>query len=291
MWQRFDVSVQTQTKTQTIAEEPVNVIPFPDQNPMQQILCQMFEGHEVRTAIKSDKTIWFVLTDVCAVLDITNNRNVAARLRDNQKDDVRTMDAIGREQATTIISESGLYSVILKSRSPKAEPFQEWIEETVLPSLRKYGSYGVANQDKPAIDVRDPKQLVHIAMQLIDVNQELSDEVSKVRGQLAEVKPKADALDRIALADGSYNVTMAAKLLQMPPKKLFKWLSENGWIYRRTGGKNWIAYQNKIQTGLLEHKVTTAIDDATGEERVFEQVKVTSRGIAKLSEMFAKNLA
>ncbi|MBG6243616.1 MAG: DNA-binding protein, partial [Candidatus Symbiopectobacterium sp. Dall1.0] len=69
------------------------------------------------------------------------------------------------------------------------------------------------------------------------------------------MKPDVEALQRIAKSDGCVCITDAAKDLQMRPKDLFSYLSAHRWIYRRPGGKSWLAYQNKIQTGVLMHKV------------------------------------
>ena len=103
--------------------------------------------------------------------------------------------------------------------------------------------------------------------------------------KLALVAPKAEALDRIADADGTMSLTLAAKALQAQPKKLFNWLREKHWIYRRPGGSGNIAYQDKIQAGLLTHKVTT-VQREDGTDKVVEQVLVTGKGLAKLAESF-----
>ncbi|MGL4673946.1 MAG: phage antirepressor KilAC domain-containing protein [Wohlfahrtiimonas sp.] len=99
-----------------------------------------------------------------------------------------------------------------------------------------------------------------------------------------EIKPKAEGFDIISSADGAICITDTAKTLQVPPKKLFDFLSSEKWIYRRAGNKNWIAYQDKIQQQLLTHKITTIINN-DGEEKVREQVLVTPKGIAKLSTL------
>ena len=108
------------------------------------------------------------------------------------------------------------------------------------------------------------------------------------REQLAyEVKalaPKAQALDRISKTEGSLCVTDAAKVLGMQPKALFKWLHEHQWIYRRAGNAHWVGYQHRLQTGALEQKATI-ITKSDGEERTVEQVLVTARGLARLSEL------
>lgn len=103
--------------------------------------------------------------------------------------------------------------------------------------------------------------------------------------KVEELTPKAEALDRIADADGTMNPTVAAKALQVQPKKLFDWLREKHWIYRRAGGAGNVAYQDKIQAGLLTHKVTT-VQREDGSDKVCEQVLVTAKGLAKLSQAF-----
>lgn len=103
--------------------------------------------------------------------------------------------------------------------------------------------------------------------------------------KLIELQPKADALDRIATADGSLCVTDAAKALQVRPKDLFGKLQTEHWIYRRTGGKGYLGYQAKVQSGLVEHKVDTIIKP-DGSEIIREQVRITPKGLAKLAGSF-----
>lgn len=134
------------------------------------------------------------------------------------------------------------------------------------------------------------------AAQTIDPMQVLSDpaamrglllgyteKVLALQSRVGELAPKAEALDRIASADGSMNPTVATKALQVPPKKLFDYLREKHWIYRRPGGSGNVAYQDKIQAGYLTHKVTTVQRD-DGSEKIIEQVLVTAKGLARLSQ-------
>ncbi len=110
-----------------------------------------------------------------------------------------------------------------------------------------------------------------------------SERVLDLEQDVAELTPKAAALDRIATADGSECITDTAKALGMRPKDLFAWLSRNKWIHRRAGCAHWIAYQDKLMRGLLEHKVTE-VTRGDGSTRISEQVRVTAKGIALLSE-------
>lgn len=119
---------------------------------------------------------------------------------------------------------------------------------------------------------------------------DMAEQKAKAEAALAIAAPKAEALDRIADADGTMNPTVAAKALQVQPKKLFDFLREKHWIYRRPGGSGNVAYQDKIQSGLLTHKVTTVQRD-DGTDKVVEQVLVTAKGLAKLSQAFGRPLA
>jgi phage antirepressor YoqD-like protein len=83
-------------------------------------------------------------------------------------------------------------------------------------------------------------------------------------------------------------ITNAAKHLQVRPKDLFAFLSARKWIYRRTGGKGWIAYQDRIQSGHLEHKIVT-VEKSDGSEKMVESVLVTASGMVKLAQLVDDN--
>jgi len=104
------------------------------------------------------------------------------------------------------------------------------------------------------------------------------------------MKPKVEAFERIAGSDGSMCIRDAAKDLQMRPTDLTGWLSANKWIYKRTGKANWIAYQERIQSGHLEHKVHISTRE-DGTEKITEQVRVTPKGLAKLASITSKAAA
>ena len=113
-----------------------------------------------------------------------------------------------------------------------------------------------------------------------------ADQIEIQKDQLAIAAPKADALDRLTLADGSMCITNAAKSLGMQPKALFAWLQANDWIYRRPGSGSWTAYQTRLKSMFLDHKVTT-IERGDGTEKITEQVLVTAKGLVKLAEVTA----
>lgn len=102
---------------------------------------RVFNYHEsvVRTVEKGGEP-WFVLKDVCGVLSIANSADVSSRL-DNDEKGVGQIDTPGGMQNVTLINESGLYNVILRSDKPEAKPFRRWVTREVLPTIRKTGTY------------------------------------------------------------------------------------------------------------------------------------------------------
>ena len=118
-----------------------------------------------------------------------------------------------------------------------------------------------------------------------------ADQAEQIEAQQATIAlqaPKVEALDRIATANGSMCITNAAKALQCQPKRLFAHLQSCQWIYRRAGGSGFVGYQDKIQQGLLDHKVTT-IERSDGTSKMVEQVLVTPKGLTKLATLLTLN--
>lgn len=96
-----------------------------------------YHNSEIRV-IEKDGEPWWILADVCKILELSNPSRVAERLDDDEKANFELGLSGG---ATNIINESGLYSVILRSDKPQAKPFKRWVTHEVLPSIRKTGSY------------------------------------------------------------------------------------------------------------------------------------------------------
>lgn len=247
---------------------------------MSNIIPFNFEDQAVRV-ITRDGEPWFVLADVCDVLAISNNRDAATRLDDDEKADVGITDTsstgVTQQRMVTIINESGLYSLILTSRKPTAKRFKKWVTSEVIPSIRKTGGYMVAAPEET------PEELALRAMTVLQAT------VERQKQQLAEAQPKAEAHDRIAGADGSLNITEAAKALQVRPKDLTTWLSCNRWIYKRHNSQRWIGFQSHTNNGDLVHKIMT-IPYPDGSEKVTEQVRITPKGIAKLAKLMPERL-
>ena len=100
--------------------------------------------HKVRTITRGNDP-WFILADICAVLEIVQAAS-ASRHLDADERGVHTVHTPGGPQSVTIINESGLWSLVLTSRKPEAKAFKKWLTGTVIPSLRKSGGYIVGQE-------------------------------------------------------------------------------------------------------------------------------------------------
>ena len=129
---------------------------------MNEITSWNYESSEIRT-IQKDGEPWFVLADVCEVLELSSPHKVADRLENDERNQIPVTDSLGRYQNTAIINESGLYTVILRSDKPQAKPFRKWVTSVVLPSIRKTGSYSV--QQPNAFENLSPQLQVLIQME------------------------------------------------------------------------------------------------------------------------------
>lgn len=140
------------------------------------------------------------------------------------------------------------------------------------------------------IQLTDPMQLLADPNLLRNALLTYSEKVIELEHKVEVMQPTVEAFDRIATADGSMCLTDAAKALQQEPHKFNKWLHMNDWIYKRNGSKHWVAYQEKIKAGYLEHKVKD-IQLPDGTIKITEQVRVTPKGLTKLSKLLGNNNA
>ena len=235
-----------------------------------------FDDQPVRV-IERDGSQWFLLKDVCAVLEIANPRDAATRLDDDEKG-VVIADTPGGRQEASVVDESGLYKLALRSRKAAARRFAKWVTRDVLPAIRATGRY-----EAPAamVNLSDPDTLQKLLI-------EQCGNAVAIQARNAALEPQAAALARLTDAEGALCVTDAAKAIGTKPRALFDWLERGGWIYRRSAGSHWIGYEAKIDAGLIEHKLTR-VQQRSGPDKVRQQVLITPKGIAKLAELRAGN--
>lgn len=240
---------------------------------MNAILPFYFDDQRVR-ATDIDGVPWFVLSDVCRALGISNVSDAASRLDDDERGNIVVPDAIHRDRRTLAVNESGVYSLVFTSRKEEARRFKKWVTSDVLPAIRQTGQFGGGI---PAMALQDPATMREILLGYVD-------RVIESEAANAQLTEKASALDRLANSTGSLCITDAAKSLGLPPKRLFHFLAGQDWIYRRGDGGAWTAYQTRLNAGLLEVKVNR-LTRTDGPARITEQVKITPKGLARLAEL------
>lgn len=146
--------------------------------------------------------------------------------------------------------------------------------------------YRTGKLTPPAQKEISRKDLALMVIQAEEENERLQAENQLLEQKIEEVKPVVEAFERIAVADGSMNMTEAAKALQVQPSKLKAALIAGRWIYKRAGARNWLGYQDKIQQGLVEHKINT-FPKPDGSEGMSEQVRITPKGLTKLARQLS----
>lgn len=181
-----------------------------EQNKVQQFLNDNFG--EVR-AFANENKIWFVAKDICNVLGI-GNPSLAINGNPTRKDKgvgdknkgIYNVNTLGGNQDLLCVSEQGLYKLIFKSRKPFAEEFQDWICETVIPSIRKDGGY-IQGEEEFAKGGLSEEELVLQAMTI------LQNKVVRLKQENEEMKPKVRKWDQFIKTDGTYSFTECAKLV------------------------------------------------------------------------------
>lgn len=227
-----------------------------------------FNGSQVR-ALTIDNEPWFVATDACKILGLTNTTVALQRL----DEDERSKFNLGRQGKTNIVNEYGLYTLILASRKPEAHKFKRWVTHEVLPAIHKHGAYMT---DAKAFDV------VHNESGLADLLQQAADQLKQKDIQIEEMKPKALFADAITESHTSILVGELAKILRqngidIGQKRLFKWLRNNHYLISRKGTDWNMPTQYSMNLGLFEIKESSHIN-GNGVNVITKTPKVTGKG-------------
>ncbi|WP_273782663.1 antA/AntB antirepressor family protein [Bartonella sp. ML69XJBT] len=128
----------------------------------------------------------------------------------------------------------------------------------------------------PQIDYSTPQAL-------LGVLNHLQSQIEQKDHVIAELTPKAEALDGLKRSDGLFGLIEAAKMLEVRPKDLTDYLRKHDWVYRRAPGAPLLPYQDKIKKGFMDCPAIT-IQRPDGTEKILPSTKITSRGLACLRE-------
>ena len=237
-----------------------------------------FEQNKVRV-IEKDGQPWWVAKDVCDVLELTNSREALKALDEEETGSVRISDGTspkGGNPNMSIINESGLYALIVRSNKQQAKKFRKWVTSDVLPSIRKHGAY--LTPQKIEEFLFNPDTIIKIA-QNFKAEQE---KVKVLQLKVMEDHPKVLFADSVSASHSSILIGDLAKLIRqngvdIGQNRLFSWLREKGFLIKRIGESFNMPTQKSMDMKLFEIKERT-VNNADGSIRITKTPKVTGAG-------------
>lgn len=215
---------------------------------------------DIRVATTDQGEPLFCLADLCKALGLSNSRKVSQRLDPEDVTQSYTLTQGGKQQIT-FVTEPGMYTVILRSDSPKAKPMQKWVTSEVLPSIRKSGGYMISRTDET------PEQVMARALRIADETlkraeqerEQLREQNALQQKQLQASAPKAEYYDMVMMSKSTYNTNQIAHELGLSAVVLNRRLKDLGVQYCQGG--QWLLYhkyRNKGYTGTKTYTYTNS---------------------------------
>lgn len=243
-----------------------------------------FHGNNVRILTDQDNAPWFIAKDICNVLDIRTN-SIRAILDEDEVGELANVNTIDIAQnggrAPLIVSESGFYKLVMRSRKTVAKEFQRWVTRDVLPSIRKHGAYMTTDTIREAL--ADPDTLIMLATKLKEETEERVAAQERVR--VLEPKARAyedfcEAPDLLTVRDAAAQLTTAG--LPIRECELRAWMLDHQWIYRKDRGyRPYAAHKDAGHVRLVPPKRSGRHRDGT--PFPFDPTcKITRRGLCLL---------
>ena len=225
-----------------------------------------FKGRQVRT-IQLDGEPWFVAADVCDVLGL-NNPSQALSYLDRDERRLITNEAWRTNGNMAVVSEPGLYSLVLRSRRPEAKGFRRWIAHEVIPALRQSGEYRLAAVSSVA--AVPSGQLLQFS------RRDLLNLAIEAEAECEELRPKAAFFNRVADSSDSFSLAETAKMLETEGygrNNLIKFLRREGILMASN-----VAKQRYIDRGYF-HIVQSEYLAPDGTPRVKAVTRVYEKGV------------
>lgn len=227
----------------------------------------------IRTITDVSGEVWFVATDICAALDLSNTTVALQRLDADEKYKFNLGLPGG---ATWCVNEAGLYSLVLASRKPEAKSFKRWVTHEVLPSIRKHGGY--LTDQKIEDILNNPDTIIQLATKLKSERAKRA----ALEKQAAIDTPKARFADAVSASHTSILIGDLAKLLRqngyvIGQNRLFEMLRRDGYLCAAKGGMWNMPTQKAMNLGLFEVKETTIVH-SDGHVSISKTTKVTGKG-------------
>ena len=236
---------------------------------------------KVRMFIQNGKT-WFCGTDIATSLGYSNPRDAIVRhCKSHGVVNHDVIDSMGRTQQMKFISEGNIYRLTAKSQMPRADEFENWIFDEIVPSVVNTGSYSVQPQT-PQTYLEALKALVSSE----EEKQRLAQEKKHLEQQNAKLQPKADFADAAFATDDKVDIGMSAKILKLGfgRNTLFDKLRKAGVFFANRNEPK----QRFIDAGYFEMK-EKFIERNNHPGFVVTKVLVTQKGLAYLNHLFGGN--
>lgn len=235
---------------------------------MNELKIWNYNNSEVRT-VNINNEPWWVLTDVCKVLEISHIKDTVNRLDSDEVGQTEVIDKLGRKQIAYIINESGLYSVILRSDKPQAKPFRKWVTSKVLPSIRKTGMYATDELlNNPDLAIKAFTALKEER----EKNKLLTEENTKKQNLLNEISPKAEFAEHLIDDGRLITATEIAKDYGMTSRQLNSLLNEFKIQFKVNG--RWVLHKQYADKDYAQ--TVSCFDRYSGTER--RSLKWTYKG-------------
>lgn len=234
-----------------------------------------FEKQEVRTQLINEEP-WFVGKDIAEILGYTNPAKAIRDHVDQEDKGENESFTPGGNQKMIIINESGLYSLILKSKLPTAKKFKRWVTSEVLPTIRKHGGYLTPEKLEQAL--LNPDTIIQLATTLKQERQKNM----FLEQQVAEYEPKVSYLDKILSSTDTVTITQIAADYGMSGIQMNKLLNDFG-VQHKVGGQ-WILYKKHMQQGYTKSH-TSEIRKSDGNVKVVMNTKWSQKGRLFLYEL------
>ncbi len=236
-----------------------------------------FKGASLRTLTDEAGEPWFVAKDVCDILELTNPAVALQSLDDDEKTNLSNSYVWSEPgRRPLIISEPGLYKLVMRSRKPEAKEFQRWVTHEVLPSIRRTGGYIPTSETDD--DMTILAKAVMIGQRTMDAQKQ---KIAEQQTRIVELEPKARFADAVAASDGTCLVGELAKMLRqngmdIGQNRLFRLLQADGYLGKSGSNRN-VPTQRAMELGLFRIKETT-VTHADGHTTVSRTPKVTGKG-------------
>lgn len=220
---------------------------------------------------------WFIGKDVAEILGYSNTKDAIAKHVDDEDKLGSQIATSGQNRNMTIINESGLYSLILSSKMPKAKEFKRWVTSEVIPAIRKTGGYIAGSENMTDAEIM--AKAVLVAQSTI---QQRDQRIKELESDVAAAKPKVLFADAVSASDSTILIGDLAKILKqnghpIGQKRLFNWMREQGYLIKRQGADYNSPTQRAMEMGLFKIK-ETAISHSDGHVSVSKTTKVTGKG-------------